>query len=352
MRLGISAYPLSRGLETGRGLERVIQAFTDCLDEKGVTYDFFDRGMIHHEWQALLKAPLFLKRLSRCRNEGYFAVYPVAAIFLLLVGKKPLVTAVHDLIPFLARGYDNAFKYAVKRFCIRWACRKSDVLIVGAPSLKSQIVRLFGVPEEKVFVVPYGVEHHNYYPDNAFPKIKNRIAFLGEAKRAKGMDSLIKAFRVVRRRLPEATLVLASAGRELEAMKRLAENTLPAGSYEFAGFVPENKMREFYNAADLFVFPSRYGFGLSALEAMACGTPALLGSCLDSTDFTDDPELLVDPENSEDIAQKILALLTDRTRHAEKSAQALAVSKQFSWKKMSERYYDICLTLLNSHSGT
>ncbi|MEI6424036.1 MAG: glycosyltransferase, partial [Lentisphaerota bacterium] len=183
---------------------------------------------------------------------------------------------VHDLIPFFVHGYDNKIKYSIKRLSIKYSYLKSDIVIVPFSSNKNKLIELFRVNPEKIRVIPYGVNHETYFRDDNIQKIPKSVAFLGEAKRAKGLDTLIRAFQIVIRSVPDATLVIASSGNELEKMKRLAEEFLPAGSFKFLGFIEENKMREFYNSAQLFVFPSRYGFGLSALEAMACGTPAIV----------------------------------------------------------------------------
>ena len=345
MNVGICAYPLSKGKETGRGLERVIDEFCTYLNDHHIPYDFYDSGIIRNELKAIVFSTKYFTRLKKTTNAIYFAIYPVAGIFPLLVKKKPVITAVHDLIPFLARGYDNALKYSIKRWCIRFSCNKSDALIVPFSSTKNKIVELFGVDKEKIFIIPYGVNHQTYYPDPSVKKNKNRIAFLGEAKRAKGMDALIHAFKIVVEKIPDATLHLASGGNELEEMKKLAQDMLPPATYQFVGFVPEHAMREFYNASDLLVFPSRYGFGLSSLEAMACGTPSIVGATLDALDFIQDPDLLADPDHVSDVAQKIINLLNDRNLHRQKSKEAIDIASGFSWQKMSENYYELCLKI-------
>ena len=330
---------MSRGLETGRGLERVIEEIRLYFLKNNISFDFYEGGLIRNEWKAVFLGLSYLAKLKGAKNGCYFAVYPVSAVFPSFIRKKPLVTAVHDMVPYFVHGYDNGLKYAVKRFCIRHACLHSDHLIVSFSSAKEKIVELFKINPDKITVISYGVDHGAYYPDKT-PKIKNRVAFLGEAKRAKGLDSVIRAFDGVLKKVPDATLVIASNGNELEQMKQLAKETLPAGSYEFAGFIPEEKMREFYNAAHVFVFPSRYGFGLSALEAMACGTPAIIGACLDSLDFIKDPDLLVNPDDTQDLARKISAFLTDRPMHAKKSQEAMEIAKKYSWDRMARQYHE------------
>jgi glycosyltransferase involved in cell wall biosynthesis len=114
------------------------------------------------------------------------------------------------------------------------------------------------------------------------------------------------------RAFPEALFVIASDGNEIEDMKRLAREVIPPGQYEFVGFVPDADVRRFYNELDLFLFPSRYGFGMSPVEASACGTPAIVGRTLDSTDFFTNEISLVDPNSSEELAQRIFLLGTSK----------------------------------------
>ena len=276
-QVGISAFPLSMGRDTGRGLERVIAELVTGLDAIGQPYVFHDRGMLLTEAAVLRQAANFLWDLRGVHHDVWFGVYSVSAIFTILARKRPVVTGVYDLIPFLARGYDNFLKYSIKRRCIEFACRHSDGLIVPFPSTAEQVVNMFGVPADRIGVIPLGIDHSRFWCDAAIHKRKFRIGFLGEAKRAKGLDTAILAFAEVARQNPEAFLAIASGGNELEEMKDLARKNIPPGRYEFIGFVPEDDMRQFYSELDLFLFPSRYGFGMSAVEAMACGTPAITG---------------------------------------------------------------------------
>ena len=343
MKLGICGYPLSRGKETGRGLERVIEEFCAYLTRKNVAFDFYERGVIRSEIRAVIQSAGYLASLRKTKNSCYFAVYAVSGIFPAFLGKKPLVTLITDLIPFHVGGYDNWLKYAIKRWCAKFACVRSDLLIVGSASIRNEIVERFGLDPHKLVVVPWGVDHKAYYPVKSVTKISKRVAFLGELKRAKGIDAVIRSFKFVLERVPDATLIIAGSGRDLEEMRELAAQSLPAGCCTFAGFVPEEKMNEFYNSADLFIFPSRYGFGLSALEAMACGTPTLVGATLDARDFFFDEDLLVDPDDDRQIAQKLIFLLRNEDEKVKKARGAVEFARQFSWDSMSEKYVAVCL---------
>lgn len=343
MRLGICAFPLSRGKETGRGLERLIDEFCAYLTTQHVDFELHDRGVIRSELRAIFESAAFMAALARARDSCYFAVYAVAAVFPALAGKRPLVSVITDLIPFHVSGYDNALKFAVKRWCARIACAASDLVIVGSGSIRDEIVSRFRLDPGKVLVIPWGVDHETYHPSPNVARQRGRVAFLGEIKRAKGIDTLIVAFRRVIDEVPEATLAIGGSGRDLEEMKRLAASTLPARSFSFEGFIPEGKMNAFYNSADLFVFPSRYGFGLSALEAMACGTPTLVGNSLDTKDFFFDEELLVDPDDPARMAARIVAVLASEETKQRKAREAVEFAAKFSWRAMGERYLAACV---------
>ncbi|MET4221782.1 glycosyltransferase involved in cell wall biosynthesis [Bradyrhizobium sp. LB8.2] len=339
-QVGISAFPLSIGRDTGRGLERVIAELVTGLDAIGQPYVFHDRGMLLTEAAVLRQAPNFLWDLRGVQHDVWFGVYSVSSIFIILARKRPVVTGVYDLIPFLARGYDNFLKYSIKRRCIEFACRHSDGLIVPFPSTAKQVVDMFGVPADRIGVIPLGIDHSRFWCDAAIPKRKFRIGFLGEAKRAKGLDAAILAFADVARQNPDAFLAIASGGNELEEMKDLARKNIPPDRYEFVGFVPEENMRQFYSELDLFLFPSRYGFGLSAVEAMACGTPAITGRTLDSTEFFTHELSLVDPDSPSELADRISLLLNDRERYAELRQWGLQQVQSLSWTRMAEKYVE------------
>jgi glycosyltransferase involved in cell wall biosynthesis len=75
---------------------------------------------------------------------------------------------------------------------------------------------------------------------------------------------------------------------------------------------------------------------------MACGTPAIVGSGQDAKDFINDPDVMVDPDNERELADKILNLFRDRRVYQQKVAQGLALAKSYSWESMTNKYYQLC----------
>jgi glycosyltransferase involved in cell wall biosynthesis len=101
----------------------------------------------------------------------------------------------------------------------------------------------------------------------------------------------------------------------------------------FTGYVPDEDLVALYNAADLFVYPSIFeGFGLPALEAMACGTPVITSNTSALPETVGDAALMVDPLDVEALAGIIAAVLRDADLRERLRAQGLERAAGFSWE--------------------
>ena len=101
----------------------------------------------------------------------------------------------------------------------------------------------------------------------------------------------------------------------------------------FTGFIPDNELPLFYNAAELFVYPSLYeGFGLPPLEAMSCATPVITSNSTSIPEVTKDCAILIDPFNKDELASSILNLLNSESLLQEYSQKGYKNSLNFTWK--------------------
>jgi len=168
-------------------------------------------------------------------------------------------------------------------------------IVVGTtPQQRDLIVRDYEVPVEKVQMVPPGYDDHRFYPVSEASRsaIRQRLGFegkvilaIGRLARNKGYDLLIDSFALVAGRVPDAILHLAVGGSAmneneqtiLQELHERAEMTGHAGRIHFGSFIADEDMADYYRAADLFVLSSRYEpFGMTAIEAMASGTPTVV----------------------------------------------------------------------------
>lgn len=169
-----------------------------------------------------------------------------------------------------------------------------NILVATTPPQLDLIVREYEVPAEKMQMVPPGYDDHRYYPVSEATRstIRQRLGFkgkvilaLGRLARNKGYDLLIDSFTLVAQRDSKAVLHLAVGGAEMNDSERTlladlrgrAEKTGYAERIHFGGFITDHDLPDYYRAADMFVLSSRYEpFGMTAIEAMACGTPTVV----------------------------------------------------------------------------
>jgi mannosylfructose-phosphate synthase len=152
----------------------------------------------------------------------------------------------------------------------------------------------YDTPQEKIRVVPPGYDDTRFFPvSNATCQaleeehgFEGRVVLaLGRMAHNKGYDLLIQAMPPVFKRVEDAKLVLAIGSTEpserereqIAELKQLAESLGIADRVVFRDFIPDDELPDFYRMADVFALSSRYEpFGMTAIEAMACGTPAVI----------------------------------------------------------------------------
>jgi mannosylfructose-phosphate synthase len=169
-----------------------------------------------------------------------------------------------------------------------------SIVVATTPPQRDLIVREYEVPAQKLQMVAPGYDDHRFFPVSEASRavIRQRLGFkgkvilaLGRLARNKGYDLLIDGFALVAQREPKAVLHLAVGGEHmnpnerkiLEELHARAANTGYADRIHFGGFIADKDLPDYYRAADMFVLSSRYEpFGMTAIEAMASGTPTVV----------------------------------------------------------------------------
>lgn len=169
-----------------------------------------------------------------------------------------------------------------------------DLLIATTPVQFEIFEDSYDIEKKRIIMIPPGYDDNQFYPTSHFSRemIRQRIGFekptiltLGRLAENKGYDLLIRAFAFVAPRLPDVQLHLAVGGQELspseqelmDQLKSLVVEFKIEDRVTFSGFIPDEEMADWYRAATVFAMPSRYEpFGMTGIEAMACGTATIL----------------------------------------------------------------------------
>lgn len=336
LKLCVVSFPYHSSRTTGRGLDRYTCELVENITSQSanVRLRLVDEGPSGSVAAAGKKVLGFLRSVFAERDDIYHAIVPSCGALLIGLGRAPLVVTIHDVIPFSLE-YDSALKYRLWRRCIQLCVSKSAAIIVPYQVTKDEIVERLQADPSKIFVVNHGVDHAKYHRRPELARIPNRIVYLGEVSRSKGVDVLMRAFALVKSAVPEAELIIAGKRSKDEELLQELSRSLAVPGMVLKGFIGEEELPSYYATATVMAFPSRCGFGLSSLEAMACGTPVVVTRSLDAPEFIGDAGLLAEPDSPEDLAKHLIRALTDAQLRAELSDKGLARAQEFSWSRMA-----------------
>lgn len=286
------------------------------------------------------------RELRRSGTTLYHATEPWSAP--VGAGFKTVITC-HDLIPlqfpehYMGKGHRYWQVYhRYMRLRDRW--RQLDHIIAISEATASELKQRLKVSPERITVVPNGIDHAHFKPatPGAIEDLKQRFnlsgplaLYLGGYDFRKNTELLIRALA----ELPsstELTLVLAGGvdARARAAHDALAKKLGQAHRLRWLGFVDDRDLPALYGAADFFVYPSlAEGFGLQALEAMACGCPVIASDRSSLPEVVGDAALLANPGSAYGWGESMSALLKDHALRARLREAGLKRAQSFSWER-------------------
>ncbi len=223
------------------------------------------------------------------------------------------------------------------------ATRASSILTISEFS-KSEIIDVLGVPEEKIFVGPCGVDTKFYTPGEGFETQINKkfnlekyILYVGTLEPRKNIKTLVEAFSKISDKYPDVKLVLAGGlGWQPEATLKAIEESKAKDRIIRTGYISNEEKRDLLRNAQFFVFPSIYeGFGMPVTEAMACGTDAVVSESSSLIEISAGLVPLIDPKNAdlwaESMEEKLNFKADDRKRQ-----QLIDHARSYTWDKTAE----------------
>ena len=294
-----------------------------------------------------IKIPLALAREGvRLVHEPHYVLPPA-------IRCRSVVT-IHDCIHLMFPQYlPSRLAHVYAKGSMWSATRKADRILTVSEASKRDILRLFNVRPEKVVVVYNAIDERFLAPANAerMDLVRQRyqlddpfVLYVGNIKPHKNIERLIDAFGRARHQGPD-NLKLVIIGDEISkypALRQSVHKHKLDKHVRFLGFQPQETLAAFYRLARAFVFPSLYeGFGLPALEAMACGAPVVTSNVSSLPEVAGGAALLVDPYDSEAIANGIVRAVTDDAMRADLIARGYERARSFSWTQSVRKIHDI-----------
>jgi glycosyltransferase involved in cell wall biosynthesis len=290
-----------------------------------------ERGAAGHLLRLLWIQTSLRWRVRRARSRLLLNLVPEG----ILAPSTPQVTMVHDLLPLQYPTEYPRQQYYFRHY-VPAVLRASRTVIVNSESTRRDVLRVYGVRPEKIHVVLAGYEADRFTPDGpAGNDVSSPYAlYVGNVMPHKNLLRLVDAFALVAKRLPLA-LVLRGSGRgpHVRALRQRIDALGLGDRVDWRPYAPPDELPALYRGARMLLLPSLYeGFGLTALEAMACGTPVVTSNVSSLPEVVGDAALLVDPCDTESIATAMERIVGDDGLAKELRERGLVRARLFSWE--------------------
>jgi cellulose synthase/poly-beta-1,6-N-acetylglucosamine synthase-like glycosyltransferase/glycosyltransferase involved in cell wall biosynthesis/O-antigen/teichoic acid export membrane protein/peptidoglycan/xylan/chitin deacetylase (PgdA/CDA1 family) len=302
------------------------------------------------------------------RRGGFYTVYICAILyyFAQLRGKYDVIIDCENGIPFFTPLFAKEKVYCLVHHIHQDVFRQSLAapLAFIAMSLEKYLMPVvyrncsfitvsesskldmeaLAITRRKIHVINPGADLHFLTP--GIKNIDPLVAYVGRLKEYKSIDVLITAFSAVVAKVPRAKLIIAGEGDDKERLEGLAHKLKLEKSIVFPGRISDEAKRELLQEAWVLVNPSLMeGWGITTIEANACGTPVIAANVPGLRDSVMDGKtgILVAHGKPALLSKTIIQILEDNLFRQKLSAQAIAFAQKFSWEACGRTFVDIIM---------
>lgn len=351
--IGYYTAQLIAGLrQAGIGEQLVMHDFGLGQRRISETVRKFTKRVIGNKNYLRLREHLFRRHYSKSRSDNGPLIYHATNNIAPLDIHVPLLTTVHDLSvlhypqhhpEYRVRFYQQHFSRTLN----------SAKIITSSQSTRRELLEYF--PQLEARTTTVYLAHNDFYSPQ--PKgcglstvrrfvQKPFLLCIGSIEPRKNIENLLRAYQIIRRKHDVALLLAGGLAWKYQPVLRLRKQ-LQLHDVIFTGYLQESELRDLYNEAELFVFPSLYeGFGLPPLEAMSCGTPVAMSQSASLPEVGGTAASYFNPHSPEDMANTIELVLSQPELRAKMSAAGLQQAQHFSWDKTVRRMIEIYKTTL------
>lgn len=348
MKVGIDITPLEDKQHSVRGSGFYIRYLKSSLQKhsRGNQYIFYTRKKGIPSIADIVHIPYF---------EPFFLTLPIKD------AKRTIVT-VHDLIPLVfpshfPSGITGSLKWKIQRFLLA----SKSAVITDSKCSKKDIVRLTGISDKKIYVVPLAADEQFRMLDLSEKNMKVKISnlkgkynlpekfalYVGDVTWNKNVPRIVQSCQ--RENIPLVMIGKALTDREYDRNnpwnkdRMLVEELIKSnGRVVRLGFVPAEDLILIYNLAVVFVMPSLYeGFGLPILEAMQCGCPVVTSKEGSLPEVAGDVAYYVDPNDIDSITEGIKNYFSDQGLREQASKKSLAHAAKFNWRETATQTIEV-----------
>ncbi len=255
------------------------------------------------------------------------------------------VVTLHDLTPLEHPEWFAPAYSLLYRLLFPALARQVKCVITPSEFVRQKVMGRFSLSGDRVIAVHEGVDAGRFRwtdpsPVRARYQLPERyILFVGSLQPRKNLSALLDAWKLVKGEFPKTVLVVA--GSRSRVFRRVDLPPKMEG-VRFPGYVEDDDLPALYSGASVYVLPSiEEGFGLTMLEAMACGTPVLASNGGALPEVAGEAAMFADPLSVSQLADALRKLLSDESLLSEFRVKGLERASQFKWEKSAREIRDV-----------
>lgn len=252
-----------------------------------------------------------------------------------------IVTA-HDVIPIrFPRNFSPLTNYF--RYYVPAILKQAEHIICDSQSTARDLNKYYSTSASKLTVIPLAYDANNFRWRKPKTQLVKYFLYLGRQDPYKNLRRLVKAYHLISQKQDYELWLAGPEDKRYTPKLRLYINELGLESrVKILNYVSYEKLPELLGNAISLVFPTLWeGFGLPALEAMACGTPVITSKISSLPEVVGDAAVLIDPYNVEELADAMYMVANDSQFHKTLQIAGLKQAQQFSWEKTGQQTVDV-----------
>jgi glycosyltransferase involved in cell wall biosynthesis len=358
LRVGIDGRSFS---SPAAGVRRYVANLVPALqaaDERlelialGGTRDAVPAGLAHVEepWHPPTNLGWSVVGLPRAAARAQVNVVHAPAYTAPLWSTIPVVVTIHDVSYERHPEWYPYQRDVLRRLFYRRSARAAARVLTDSDFSANEIAAAYQIPRERITVAPLGVSDHFAPVDRPTDTLPAGVTtpfllHVGDLHERRNLPLVVHAMFEAQRRpgMPALSLVLAGVDRGIgDTLRVYAREAGAPESVVGLGQITDGQLLALYRGAAALVYPSRYeGFGLPALEAMACGTPVIASRAASLPEVVGDAGTLLDPDDEAGWAEEIARVVSDEFHSARMRKAGLTRAKEFTWARTASLTLDV-----------
>ncbi len=268
--------------------------------------------------------------------------------------KEPLLAISHHFFGksiYYEAGFISGTYVYFSEWLMNFVYKKIPFAVVSNSTLEEFINKGF---DKSKFSIIYNAIEHTEFPMKVSQKADFPIiSYFGRLKKYKSVDHLFKAFALVSKKFPDAKLHILGRGDFRPALEKLAQELNISEKVIFFGYVSEEDKIKLLSESYCMVNTSlKEGWGITNIEANACGTPVISSNVPGLRDSVSDglSGLLYEYGNIEQLSERIIQVISDKQFREKLSFGAVEWANKFSWNDSAEKMIELCNEVIASHN--